>query len=123
MARITKNKLRELRIFNPHNLATNAGSKLFICYTPAESGRMAHYQEWTVVGIDFEVNPNSAWYNHGNKSFIIDCRENKIHELNNAIQWCFDKYEIPKDQWEKDPYGGWQIKGTIKKALANSKDS
>jgi len=113
MARITKNQLRELKIYNPYNLATRAGSKLYIGYIPGENGRMAHYPYWAVVGVGFKVNPNSSWYNYGNKRFAIGCRADKIQMLNDAIQWCYDKYEIPKDQWEKDPFGGWQIKGTI----------
>ncbi|KKM06271.1 hypothetical protein LCGC14_1745640 [marine sediment metagenome] len=117
--RLTKNKLRELKVYNPHNLASRAGSKLFIALTPGENGRMAHYPHWTVCGIGFKVDPNGAWFDHGDKAFSINCRANKITELNRAIQWCYDNYQIPKDQWEKDPYGGWQIKGTIERVVRN----
>lgn len=115
---ITKNKLRELKIFNPYGLAKAGRSKLYIGYDLGESGRMAHYPQWTVVGVDFKVEPNSPWYNHGNKTFSVSCRENKIPMLNEAIQWCYEKFGIPKDQWEKDQFGGYQIAGTIKKAIS-----
>lgn len=120
MASITKNQLRELKIYNPYNLARKAQSKLYIGYTPGESGRMAHYPKWLIIGIGFKVNPNGAWYTYGNKEFSISCRAEKIPALNETIQWCYDNYTIPKDQWEKDPYGGRQIKGTINRALTNT---
>lgn len=117
----TKNQLRELKIYNPHNLAHTGHSKLYIGYTIGESGRLERYPYWAVIGIDFKVAPNSGWHDFGTKRFDVTCRANKIPRLNEAIQWCYEKYGIPKDQWEKDAFGGYQIKGTIQKAVNSQK--
>lgn len=60
MKRLTKQQLGELRIHNPHNMAHIAGSKLFICYSPAEYGRASHSTSWDVVGMGFKTDPNGA---------------------------------------------------------------
>jgi len=116
--KITKNSLRELKIYNSYNLARAGSSKLFINYMPGESGRVAHYPYWAVSGINFKVEPNSAWYDYGNKTFPLSCRADKEPMLNEAIDWCYQNFNIPKDQWEKDPFGNWQIQGTIQKAIS-----
>ncbi|KKM07042.1 hypothetical protein LCGC14_1737960 [marine sediment metagenome] len=121
MSKMTKNKLREIKIYNPHGLATRGQSKLYIGFTPGDNDRMAHYPYWAVVGIGFKVDPDGHWATYGNKQFSINCRAEKIPSLNKAVQWCYDKFHIPTDQWEKDPFGGWQIKGTIQQAKAEGK--
>ena len=80
---------------------------------------MGHYPYWQVTGIDFKTNPTGAWYTYGNMDFTVSCRENKTPVLNEVIDWCYQKFGILKDQWEKDPFGGYQIKGTIQKAINN----
>jgi len=114
--RLTKNKLREYKIFNPHNLASRGGSLLYIDYSVGEDGRMAHYPYWAVVGIGLKVNPDGHWADNGNKKFSVSHREVKQSQLITAMEWCQSTFQIPLDDWERDCYGGYQIKGTMKRA-------
>jgi len=115
--RVTKNILREHQIFNPHNLAKAGGSKLYIDYSPEQRGRMNRSACWVVIGIDIKVAPNAHWADNGNMCFNLWNRTQKQDKLKDAFNWCLEKFSIPLDRWEKDPYGGYQIKGTIKSAL------
>lgn len=114
--KLRKNLLREHRIFNAHELAKAAGNKLYIDYIPGENGLRAHYAYWSVVGVGFKVNPQSAWYEYGNKRFSIAGRDCKEEALLEAIEWAREKFGITA--WEKAPYFSYQIKGTIAKVKA-----
>lgn len=114
--RLTKNKWREYKIFNPHNLASRGGSILYIGYIGGENGRMAHCPYWAVVGIGHKVNPDGPWYEYGNKHFIVSHREVKQLKLTAAMVWCQTHFDIPVDGWERDCFGSYQLKGTMKRA-------
>jgi len=111
--KLSKKVLREYRIFNSHNLARIAGSKLYIGYSPAEYGRASHCASWDVVGINFKTDPSGAWYNYGHKSFSMYSREDKASQLEKAMQWVKENYGIA--EWERDVFGSYQIKGTLAK--------
>ena len=118
--KLRKNLLREHRIYNAYELAKAAGNRVYIDYTPSERGRMAHYAHWTVVGVNFQVNPKSPWYEYGNKHFSIGGREHKEEALLEAIEWAREKFGITA--WEKAPFMSYQIKGTIAKIKALIKE-
>ena len=114
--KLRQNLLREHRIYNAYDLAKAVGNKVYIDYTPSESGRMAHYAHWSVIGVNFQVNPKGAWYEHGNKQFSIRGREYKEEALLEAIEWVREKFGITA--WEKAPFMSYQIKGTIARVKA-----
>ena len=117
--KLTKKVLRENRIFNPHNLAREAGSKLYIGYTSAEYGRASDSASWSIVGITFKTDPNGAWYNNGHKTFSVYSHEAKVVKLEEAMQWVKENYGIT--EWERDIFGSYQIKGTLEKLTSNLK--
>ena len=118
--KLRKNLLREHKIYNGYELAKAAKNKVYISYIPGENGLRAHYAYWTVIGIDFKINPESAWYEYGHKHFSIGGRECKEKALLEAIEWVKEKFGIA--EWEKAPYFSYQVKGTIAKVKALIKD-
>lgn len=111
--KLTKNILRENKIINPYELAKVTENKIYIDYSPAENGRMARYAQWEVVGIGFKTDPNGHWLDYGHKTFIVLGREDKQCKLQEAILWANDNFGTT--EWEKDPFGSYQIKGTLAK--------
>ena len=121
MKRLTKQQLRELHIFNPHNLAREAGCELYIGYSPADYGRAAHSASWDIIGINFKTDPNGAWYNYGHKSFPMYGRSDKESQLKEAMQWVKKNYGIT--DWERDVFGSYQIKGTLERLASRIQEN
>lgn len=119
--KITKDILRKNKIFNPYNLAQDAGNKLYINYAPAENGKISHYACWTVTGIGFKTNPQGHWTENYCKTFTVHIREEKPTKLQEAIAWVKEKYDL--DCSEKDPFGAYQVVGTMEKIAAKIKNS
>lgn len=115
--RITKQVLSEHKIYNPHDIAKRGGAKLYIDYTPQETGRMYQNASWQVIGVGFKTDPDGHWHDYGHKTFAVYRREEKKPQLEKAMAWCQATYGIT--EWERSPFGGYQIKGTISKALIN----
>ena len=121
MRRPTKAQLHAYQIRNPHNLATAGGSKLYVGYSPQDTGRASRCAKWIVKGIGFDTDPKAAWYNYGYKTFSPDYPLNKANKeaaRDEALAWAsktFGPFE-----WERDPFGAYQIKGTMAKAMKGS---
>ncbi len=121
--KLAKKYLKYHRIFNPYGIAQRANNKLFIAYSPQTLGRMCENAHWQIIGIDFKSDPNSAWYNHGNKTFNVFSREEKQPQLEMAFNWCAEQYGLKA--WEKDVWGDYHPSGTLarlKVILEASKD-
>ena len=82
---------------------------------------MAYYPFWQVSGVGFDTDPGGHWANHGCKHFDVTCKAEKASRLGEAIRWCREKFGVSEDRWEKDPWGGYQITGTIRKAMEATK--
>lgn len=109
---VTKAKLRERRIYNPHNLAELADDpKICVYYSPQTTGVTARYGEWVVGGIGFRTN----WRDEGRKTFTVHHRDYKEPKLQEAIAWAEEKYGI--DAWERSPFGSYHPVGTLKRAM------
>jgi hypothetical protein len=66
MKKTTKDTLRALLIYNPHNLAERGVEpRVFVSYTPQETGRASQCAKWIIKGIGFNTNPDAAWYDYG----------------------------------------------------------
>lgn len=109
--KLTKQWLREHGIYNSHDIAKRAGSRLYIDYYPQQLGRAYQSAKWQVIGMGFSTDPNAHWADYGNKTFDVFKREDKVSQLESAMSWCKDKFGIT--EWERDPFGGYQIKGTL----------
>ena len=111
--KLTKKILNEHGIYNPHNLATKLGNKLYIGYTPADMSRAGHSAKWQVVGLGFRTNPKAHWTDYGCKTFDVLARREKYNQLNEAVQWVSDTYHIGIT--DRDPFGIYHPKGTLDK--------
>jgi hypothetical protein len=109
----TKNKLREIKIYNSYEIAKIGGGNIYISYIPACNS----YAEWRIVGIGFKTDPTGHWQNNYCKPFTVTCKENKIPQLEKAKEWVKEKYHIEIEHWEKDSFGDYQIIGIIKTAI------
>lgn len=112
---ITKRSLREIGLYNSHDIAKKGNGKVFLSYTNNMS-RWGRGKFWEVVGVGFNTNGNGPWYDYGHKTFMMWNIKEKEETLEQAKQWCLEQYGIT--EWEKDPFGSWHPKGTIKAALA-----
>lgn len=108
MKRPTKLQLGERNICNSHNVCTSGGGKVYIDYRAWDSVSRCS-SAWLVHGIGFETDPaGSHFSDHGSKSFGVWGRDVKAVKLKHAKAWASERYGI--DEWERDPFGGWQDK-------------
>lgn len=115
--KLTKNILGEqYRVYNPYNIATLTGTKIYIDYSPATAGRLANNTSWIVVGVGFNTDPDAPWYDNGNKTFNVWGRADKEEKRLSAIEWASDKFGIT--EWEKSPFGSYHPKGTLEKLIS-----
>jgi hypothetical protein len=107
--KLTKAYLESKGITNTWNIGSKL-NQIFIDYHPAQNSRLNyHYAFWRIV----RLKENGGF---GYIDFTVTCRENKQPELEKAIYIAKQKYGV--DITDKDPFGGWHIKGTLDK-LAN----
>jgi hypothetical protein len=107
--KLTKKILREHKIYNSYDVAKKLGSKIFIDYIPACNDRLvAHHAFWRFMRLV------DAGYNY--KDFTVTCRENKLPILQEVIKFVKEKCNI--DITDKDPFGAYHPKGTLKKLEA-----
>lgn len=119
-AKLTKNQMRQMGLHNSWDIARAAGNNLYISYMPAESGRAAHYAFWQVVGIGIKTDKDAVWFHYGHKTFDVGYREDKPIKLKEAMGWCHKKYGTLG--FEKDPFGGYQVMGTMRRILKKRED-
>ncbi len=111
---MTKNEWRALGVHNSYGIMKRSVCKLFISYSPQDSGRAGHGAHWIVVGNGFLTDPKGPWYDNGNKSFLIWDRGCKQSELDNVMAWVAERYGITK--WEHGPWDSYFPKGAMLKA-------
>jgi len=112
--KLTKKLLNENKIFNPHDIARVTGEKLYINFRPNSYGRMSETSHWQVIGMDFKTDLDSiAWYNYGQKTFVIFDRADKEAKLAEAKAWVKQRYSL--DITERDVWGNWHVTGTMDK--------
>lgn len=111
--KLTKKTLIENKIFNPYDIAEITQEKIFISFTPADTGRIGHSAHWQITGIGFKTDPTEAWYNYGNKTFDIYSRKDKDPQLEEAKTWAKEHYGLEFS--ERDVWGNWHVTGTMDK--------
>ena len=115
MAKMTKEKLKAIGIFNPHNFCTIGGGRIFVGYSPQVTGRAYRTAKWQVCGVREKTDPKAFWMDNGQKAFDVNGvaanssgTHAEIKEIQRlaAIAWATEKYGI--DDWVKDPFGDYQ---------------
>ena len=91
--------LRAIRVFNTHGIMFRFGGErdVAICYHPTESGRACSPAKAVVLSPHFKTDPESAWYNYGNKAFV----GNRKLSVPAAKAWAAKHYGIT--EWAADP--------------------
>jgi hypothetical protein len=112
MVKLTKKILQENNL-NSWNIADYVHNKLYIAYIPVDTGRGGHGAKWQVTGIRINTDPKSYWGNYGRKTFNIWDREDKPIKLAQAITWVKETCGLYCN--ERDPFGNYQISGTLEK--------
>lgn len=113
--RLTKEGWRALGVSNPVELCKRAGGRLYISFTPHEPALPAR---WRVISPRGRTDPDAAWYDYGQKSFVTPGgRASKETALKEAIKWASERYGLT-GEWERDPWGDWHPAGTLEAAAA-----
>ncbi|MFA5299854.1 MAG: hypothetical protein WC389_16845 [Lutibacter sp.] len=97
--------MNENKIYNSYDIATLTNNNFYIEYVPATKDLASHYAYWATYRIDGK----HLWRN----KFTVTHREQKHLKLQEAIAWTKEKYGL--DCSEKDPFGAYQVVGTMAK--------
>lgn len=122
MKRLTKADFRAMKIFNSHGILSRGRAKVYIAYMARTTGLGGMPPKVLVVGNGFHTDPDAHFLDHGCKAFLPfghggeTWRENRDLAIKSAQEWCRDRYGIL--EWERDPWGNWQPKGTIEQAAS-----
>ena len=102
----TKKQMSEVGVHNSYNLAALTDQKVFIAWSPQQTGRYYRLAHFAVVHIGYKTDPKGHWQDDGHKSFHIyggDTRDGKAAE---AMSWANKKFS--KRSWVRDPFGSYQ---------------
>jgi hypothetical protein len=109
MSKLT-NELREAQIINTGDFYAEKG-QVYIGYTPAETGRASRSACWRVYRTGYKTDPEGAWYDYGNKTFLVWAKYGEKHSevkkrvLAEAQEWAEKRYGIT--EWKRDPFGSY----------------
>ena len=109
MTRLTKNQLRDRRIFNEWYLAKLQDEpKVYLQYFPATNGTLAEYARWSIQehGVNHEVGGTS----------VPRPREQKENLRISLLDRMSVKFGI--SGWERSPFGSYHPVGTMARAKA-----
>lgn len=113
MIKLTKKLLNENKIYNSHGIAELTGKNPCIFYHSATYGRGSMSAKWQVAHMGYQTDPNGAWYNHGNKTFLVFPYCEKEQQFEKAKAWVKERYGL--DITERDVWGNWHVTGTMDK--------
>jgi len=108
--KLDKVTLNQNKIYNSYDIARISGNNIFIAYTPADNGRLtSRYAYWSLTKITYP-------YSYLHKDFTVRSRDEKQPKLQEVIGWVNEKHGL--DVTEKDPFGAYQVVGTMEKIKA-----
>lgn len=100
----TAELLREVGIYNQHNLASTADIA-YVDYRPVDNGLGGHGAKWQIVWPGHQTDPDGWWGNHGHKTFTLfrpgTAAERKTAALADALEWCEAQWGTPSGGWKK----------------------
>jgi len=105
-----KDKLRERKIYNTHNIA-KLGDKIFVTYSRNE-GRSVLPSWWAVSHTDRNFK-DTAWYENGARTFNCH-KKSDIEPFTKALS--FASKVTGCYEWVRTPFGGYVSKYTAEKA-------
>lgn len=111
--KLTKEILREHKIYNSHDICRVFGGKIYLTYH-APDGRRCMSAKWVAQGVGIKTDPDGPWYNNGMKTFIGKMRSPALDE---AKRWANEQYGI--SDWLRDPWGCWQDSEVVARAQFN----
>ncbi len=109
MTKLTKNQLRERKIYNPYNFAALQDKpKVYLEYLSATNGSVAQYAQWSLrqCGQGGEITRKS----------IPRPSEQKESYRMALLAWATEQYGI--QEWERSPFGSYHPLGTMDRAAA-----
>ena len=114
--------LRGVEVRNGHEFAGHG--KVYIVRHAAESGRGGGGARIRVYRPGYMTDPNGAWYDYKNKTFIYSGNAEFKEKLQEAMEWCRIRYGIT--DWAKTPFGDWMdaafVEARIKELLTKIKE-
>lgn len=92
----------------------------FVAYTPAEPGRGYRSAHWQVIRGKYITDKDAHWRDNGKKTFSMYRREEKAKQLEAALAWASDRYNIT--EWAKTPFGSYAPAAFVKARLAQLRE-
>jgi hypothetical protein len=122
MAALTKNKLLIYNIHNEYDIIKLVNTGIMILFYPRIRGRFSRPSRWAVVyfngGKEKMTDKDAVYYDNYHKTFTIWNKEEKEKRLDEAINWCKEKFE-GNIEFEKGPFNSWYLKGMLEKLQEN----
>lgn len=105
MSKLADALREQFKIFNTHGLLSKFGDKdrdIAVSYTaPDQRSVMANGS--AVWSPSFKTDPQSAWYDHGKRTFV----GNRAESMPRALKWATETYGIT--DWAPCPFGGAKV--------------
>ena len=112
MPRLTKNQLRDRKIYNAYELAELQDEpKVWVKYTPTDDSRSMTVSGWRVYRAGGWVTGSGP----GDRSFINHGREDKEEKRLEALAWAEETYGITAR--ERSSFGSYHPRGTLARAI------
>jgi len=118
--KLTIAQWRERRIFNSHEIAKRGGGRFYITHHAHGVGSIGGIY---VMGVTITPDPsNERWGEGGRKWFHIP-HKGLAATIEQAKRWCIDQGYAPEGaEWERDPWQGWHLAGTMAAAASSTLD-
>lgn len=117
-AKALREALREVGIFNPHNLCAKGGGTVYVDYRAQQTGLAYRGAAWQVIAVRGpKTDPSSWWGDYGNKTFDVQGREDKEPQRVAALAFASDFLSV-NGEWVKDCFGAYQRPEVVANALA-----
>lgn len=124
--KLTKAILKDRSIHNPHNFCTTGRGKIYVGYSPQDTGRAGRSAKWRVIGPGIKTDPQAHFMDNGCKTFHVHPMNAETHHAAKerarleAIAWATEHYGIT--EWVRDPFGDYQAKETMERVIAFCKN-
>jgi hypothetical protein len=113
--------MREVRIFNSHDIAELGPDKLYLHWSPQVSGRYYRPAYYAVIRIGFKTDPRAHWQQDGHKWFCTyEYEYNRERTVEAAMVWADQSYG--RREWVRDPNGSYQDARALEAVRLRIKD-
>ena len=109
--KLTKQILRDNKIYNSWNISKRTEVNIFIIYFPVNSGIAYHSARWETIEI--KSDKVGIFTNYSKLEFPVYNIKDKENELEKAKAFVLKKYGLKVT--DKDVFGNWHPEGTLDK--------